>query len=869
MATPAKNIDTSGLIALANEIKKLDDEGIKRSAENIFNIAKSFESFQNLKISKLEKTISGVKDYAEKLNESLLSLKVPDTIKNIGEDFGAPLLKISEGLRSFSGLSVKDIKNSFDTTSIQLFELTKTFSDTLLLQTGKDFTYLQNNFGKPLEEISEGLKAFSNLSIIRVKGNLDKIGSAFKDIIEEFGIYFSSEVNPIFTQLGYTFGEPLLKISEALKSFSELSMANVRSNLTTLGSSFKNIIEEFGAYFSGITTDDFKKLGESFGEPLTKISKGLKDFSELSINELKNNFEKLTDFTAIIKDFNAINSAAGSGVGGSLLSLFEGLEKFSKLNILKLKLNIVLLGILPGSIKKLAKTFSNLGPDLKDAGENFGEPLEKIAGGLSIFSELNIGSIFKNIVLLSVLPLNSFFKKLAKSVPDLEEAGESFGKPLMKISEGLKTFSGLNVLKLIFNAISLNVFAGLLSKAVSKLNTMGEVSEKALNSLKKFSFVDSMENIILKLGKVFKGLAKGLASSIVNVLSGLTKFVGKGISNVGKVFSNISKMVSTLILNFFTDLGKNIGKIAKGTLAIGLISASLVVFGLALKSLTGIDIASVITGTLALTTLSFVVKSLGGGGIIKGVLAIGLLSAGLFVFAKSLQQFGGVSWKDVLIGSAALAVLTAAMFGLGALVSGPQGLLFLAGIAALTGLGVSLLPAAFAFKMLGEGAQGVSKALSDITPQLSELAQIGPSLLTTAAALGVLSAALVAFSAGSLFSGGAGLFGKILGINPIDKLKELAALGDGLDKTANSLERINSYKNSAGSDLEGMKYDNSNRRTELNSEKDSMGATVVGGGSSTLNNIGGSTVNNTSINQNNIQDRTSYVLSHNMAWTAC
>lgn len=720
MATTAKNIDISGLIALANEIKKLDDEGVKRSAENIFNIAKSFESFQNLKISKLEKTISGVKDYAEKINESLLLLKVPDSIKNIGEEFGKPLLKISEGLKSFSRLSVKGIKTSFDTTSIQLFELTKTFSDTLLFQTGKDFTYLQNNFGKPLEEISEGLKAFSNLTIIKVKSNLDRIGSAFKDIIEEFGIYFSSEVNPIFTQLAYTFGEPLLKISEALKSFSDLSMSEVRGNLTALGSSFKNIVEEFGTYFSGVTTDDFKKLGESFGEPLTKISKGLKDFSELSINELKNNFDKLTDFTAIIKDFNALNSAAGSGIGDSLLSLFEGLERFSKLNILKLKLNIVLLGILPGSIKKLAKTFSDIGPDLKDAGENFGEPLEKIANGLTIFSELNVGSIFKNIILLSVLPLNSFFKRLAKSVPDIEEAGESFGKPLLKISEGLKTFSELNVMKLIFNALSLNVFAKLLSSAIKTINGIGKVNE-----------INSIADMILKFGNIFKQL---------------------------------SETIATAIVSFFKILGKNLVNIVKGTLAIG------------------------------------------------------ILSVALGVFATGLKQFSNVNWKDVIAGAAALGILTAAVYGLGLLVSGPQGLLFAAGLLALTGLGVSLLPAAFAFKMLGEGASALANGLSQIISLLPEL----------------------------------------------DKLN---VIGDGMEKTATSLDRINSNRSSTGQDLEGMKYDNQNRRSLLNGDNGAGGANVVGG--STINTVGGSTINNTNINQNNIPDRTTYVLSGNMAWTAC
>jgi hypothetical protein len=88
-----------------------------------------------------------------------------------------------------------------------------------------------------------------------------------------------------------------------------------------------------------------------------------------------------------------------------------------------------------------------------------------------------------------------------------------------------------------------------------------------------------------------------------------------------------------------------------------------------------------------------------------------------------------------------------------------------------------------------------------------------------------------------------------------------------MEKTATSLDRINSNRSSTGQDLEGMKYDNQNRRSLLKGDNGAGGANVVGG--STINTVGGSTINNTNINQNNIPDRTTYVLSGNMAWTAC
>jgi hypothetical protein len=898
MATTS-TIDTTGIIAIANQIKAAlgsSDREMQTGAENLARIARGLESFEKLNVGKLSSNLtklSSVSNIVSTVETTLGTLDPRSNFGDLGKKFGKPLRDISTGLEEFSKISFNKVENNLTRLGRDFADIIEEFGIYFSGSTLAEFKDLGDTFGKSLSGISDGLSKFSELSVYKVRSNLTRIGNDFADIIEEFGIYFSGSTLAEFKDLGDTFGKSLGGISDGLSKFSQLSVSDIRDNIHNLQANFEDIISQFVSAFSGSVTEEFKDLGDTFGKSLGGITDGLSKFSELCISDISDNIHDLqANFEDIISQFQTVFGSSvteefadlGKTFGESLGGITDGLNKFSGLSVSDIEFNLIQFSnSFSDIIGDFVKVFKgSVTEEFKDLGETFGKPLADISNGFKVFSELSIFDLKKNILLLAFLPgsLKKLAERLSKVGPDLRKASKQFGVPIKSIADGLKTFSGLSIFKLKANIILLGLLPGSLKKLGQQLSDTGPDLRKASREFGKplAEIAKGLKDLgDLKWGKILfsvialKLFSKGIVSSLngLNSLSSIATSAGRGISEVGRLFGNISQMVSTVILNFFTDLGKNIGKIAKGTLAIGLISASLVVFGLALKSLAGIDIASVITGTLALTTLSFVVKSLGGGGIIKGVLAIGLLSAGLFVFAKSLQQFGGVSWKDVLIGSAALAVLTAAMFGLGALVSGPQGLLFLAGIAALTGLGVSLLPAAFAFKMLGEGAQGVSKALSDITPQLSELAQIGPSLLTTAAALGVLSAALVAFSAGSLFSGGAGLFGKILGINPIDKLKELAALGDGLEKTATSLERINSNKNSAGSDLEGMKYDNSNRRTELNSEKDSMGATVVGGGSSTLNNIGGSTVNNTSINQNNIQDRTSYVLSHNMAWTAC
>jgi hypothetical protein len=92
--------------------------------------------------------------------------------------------------------------------------------------------------------------------------------------------------------------------------------------------------------------------------------------------------------------------------------------------------------------------------------------------------------------------------------------------------------------------------------------------------------------------------------------------------------------------------------------------------------------------------------------------------------------------------------------------------------------------------MAGQGMMLIGEGLSLIVPQLVELASVTPMLYATAGAIVALSAALALFGAGSAVAGIGTLFGKLTGGSPIKQLQELADMGEGLQNTADALDRI-------------------------------------------------------------------------------
>jgi hypothetical protein len=627
-----------------------------------------------------------------------------------------------------------------------------------------------------LKSLGSAFESFQKLDGDRIAKNiaglskLETLTADIKGLIKTV----SSDFRSIKTVEGFT--KPLKDISSALLDFEKISVDKVSRNVAALNTA-PNILLDLKNYIERLGSFSLSDSAAGFGRALEQISDGLRSFSTVSVKSLKTNVKALggltsemgSVFTRMSNDFDGIDiSELTYKVFEPFMKLMESFSALSQISIGKVYKNLKGLSFLPSLLKNtLSPLAANLrGVDFGDIGKLLGEPLVQLMSGLRALSELSIGSLIKNIVILPMLSslIGASLQKLTKNLSSLSlsRTAKVVSEPLKQIADGFNEFAKIKFGKVI-------VSIGLMGLSFKMIEKFGALSSRASK------FIPSV-----------------------------TKAV-KSLQPLGKAMADIAETVGSSIGRFFGALGKNIANIAKGTLALSLVAGT------------------------------------------------------LFVTGKAFSAFSDISWKNVLIGIAALGAVTLGIMGLGLLITGPQAALFAAGVGVLAVSALSLVGIGMSLESAAPGFQAFGNAIGSIIPQLSSLASIGPGLMLTATAIGVLSAAMVAFGTSSLFSSGTGLFGKILGINPVDKLKELAALGTGLDKTASALERIQAVRGGTRSDAVVDDLEQSDKLTEINKRS--------ARGSSAPNNLVSARVENRSnsttiFNNSWVPDKTSmFVLS--------
>lgn len=183
--------------------------------------------------------------------------------------------------------------------------------------------------------------------------------------------------------------------------------------------------------------------------------------------------------------------------------------------------------------------------------------------------------------------------------------------------------------------------------------------------------------------------------------------------------------------------------------------------------------------------------------VLKGAAAILILSGALFVAAKAFQEFAEVEWESIAKGGVALLGLTGIAFLLGKM-KGP----ILEGAIAIGILGAALIPLGYALKLAAPGIEAFGEAIKStfegigtiITAAANGIATIFGSLQNVdVMKLLAIGPALIGIGIGLASLGTGGIIGAIGGFlsgDPVEKLKDLAASGDGLTKTATALQAI-------------------------------------------------------------------------------
>lgn len=300
-----------------------------------------------------------------------------------------------------------------------------------------------------------------------------------------------------------------------------------------------------------------------------------------------------------------------------------------------------------------------------------------------------------------------------------------------------KLIGGINKLSAAYSALQVKISKTRAISGGSKAGATGKVLAggfwKSVKGSAKGAFVE---------GKGGSKAASSVAESVSNTKTG---------GDVSKKLTGTSKGVKGFS-------GKNV---LAGAAAMVLVAGSLFILAHALKALGGVGLkecgilaASLIVLAGAVVVLGKIEKDL-----TKGAAAVLLMSIALLPLALSLNLLKGVDWKQFAIMAASIAAFALEMTILGALLAGPQVLLFLAGAAAVGVMSVALMAFAATMAVLSK-TQGIEVNTEKISEQIRgmvvvarSLAKLGvwmlpviPAALLTITGSGVMLLALEAIS---------------------------------------------------------------------------------------------------------------------------
>jgi hypothetical protein len=346
------------------------------------------------------------------------------------------------------------------------------------------------------------------------------------------------------------------------------------------------------------------------------------------------------------------------------------------------------------------------------------------------------------------------------------------------------------------------IFDNILEKLKNGFNELGTFLQKLFKGIN-----DIIVNFSKTINTVFTNVSKGIRTLLTNISSGIGSFItniSKSLTTVGNVIKSLLTNISSGIGSFITNISKSIGtlinsitksvgtgieslmksisrglnsfgtKSLKGALVITAVAGSMFVLAKALKQFNGVDwdmMAKAGASLAGITAIALVLGSVTGKAL-TGALTLALIGAALIPMAFALKKFEGVNWKTLGVAAVALTGLTLAVIGLGAIMSTGVGAAAIAlGAIALAAMGAALIPLAYSLNMVSDALLKLEKVN-------------GSNLISVATGIGLLGAALIAFSAGSFVNTVTSLFSS----DPVKKLKRLAELSNPIKVLSDSFK---------------------------------------------------------------------------------
>lgn len=423
-----------------------------------------------------------------------------------------------------------------------------------------------------------------------------------------------------------------------------------------------------------------------------------------------------------------ITSAIGEAFGFTIDSAGKMNEQFSDLGK-------QLADKLPGVIKTVSEGIANfikILPDIVEGAIKVGSFLAKLAVGIAkiwpLLAALAVAVIAVKGAMLALSALEGL-KKLGGLVSDLT-GGKMFGGA-GKAAGGASGAAG---------------------KAAAGGGNMPEIKGGAKNG----GILEKIAKGVAKFGdaKVKKG------ALTILTLGGALVAAGAGFMLFSKVtWSGFFKGIAALgaLVGITKLLDKSTKSMIKGAAAIAILGVALMPAAIGLQMFADVEWESIGKGGVALLALAGVAMVIGKalGSLIQGSIAIALLGAALIPFAFALSLIKDVGMDNIAALAVGLGLVAAAAIGLGFALP-----FIAAGALAIALLGASLIPFAFAMKLIGDAMPAfmagmtaidmidtgawmqLAGSLLGIAGAIFGLAIATPMMIVIAAALGLMSLAI-------------------------------------------------------------------------------------------------------------------------------
>ena len=210
--------------------------------------------------------------------------------------------------------------------------------------------------------------------------------------------------------------------------------------------------------------------------------------------------------------------------------------------------------------------------------------------------------------------------------------------------------------------------------------------------------------------------------------------------------------------------GINMTDMIKGAAAILILSAALFVFAKSLQEFDKLQngwetLGMAAVGLLTLTGALFLVSKIPTEGVLKGALAIVALGVAMIPLAYAMSLMQGVDWAVLVVATGAIIGFAFAGMFLGEMLSGPQFLFFLVGLGALIlaagALSIAMWLLSYGLEAVAPPMEMFMNSISALPQLILPLMMLGPALGMAALGIFALSASLLALGMAWWFGGGA------------------------------------------------------------------------------------------------------------------